>query len=164
MSELRKTGFNIDVAKSMVIGRNDIDQSVHMVRKNIFYISRMKVKNQFQNDMLTEKVQEDIKRRIEPGPAIVPDPNFVVSHKRKKSKTSQVRDLRNQVKKYLAASPRSPSNEVATSQNFERVQAPSSYLNNTIDHQTLSQRSTNHRKRLSIGNLKSKSTLAGAKN
>lgn len=103
MSDIRKTGFNLDVAKKMVIGTSGIDESVHRVRKNIFYISRMKVKNQFQNDMITEQVQQGRTVVHDPGPAIVPDPNYPKA--RKSTKESEVRELKKSVKKYLAVSP-----------------------------------------------------------
>lgn len=45
-TQLRSNNFNMDVARQYIMPRANIDESVHQVRKNIYFLTKVKSKNQ----------------------------------------------------------------------------------------------------------------------
>ena len=74
-SQIRNANFNVEAAREYVLPRANIDDSVHHVRKSIYFLTKVKSKNQAQQDMIERTMeQERLKEELKMHAAIVPNP------------------------------------------------------------------------------------------
>lgn len=52
MNEIRASGFDPLVVKKMIMSKKTIDDSIHKVRKDIFFLNKVKLRQQCQNDLI----------------------------------------------------------------------------------------------------------------